>query len=106
MVRKKEGGRKKKGGDRDRERERETGLYDVEVKYQGACQSVTHAPQGLVMQGFLLPSHSCLFSGTDHWAGVCQIFIFISPLLTVKTARRSVCHGKAKCFHLKYLGAK
>lgn len=58
------------------------------------------------MQGFLQPSHSCLLSETDHWAGVCQIFIFIFPLLTVKTARRSVCHSKAKCFHLKYLGAK
>lgn len=52
------------------------------------------------------PSHSCLLSGTDHWASVCQNFIFISPLLTVKTARWSVHLGIIKCFLLKYLGAE
>lgn len=93
------------GGERqtDRQRLRLTCMIQ-KVKYQRACQGVTHAPQGFVMQG-LPPSHSCLLSGTHHWAGVCQIFIFISSLLTVKTARRSACLSKAECFHLKYLGA-
>lgn len=68
-------------GDRGRGRERR-GMREGQaavigkVKRQGACQGVTHVPQGWVIRGVLLPSHSWLLSGTDHWAGVCQNFIY------------------------------
>ena len=67
---------------------------------------MTPAPQGRTVPGPLLPSHSRLWLGTDHWADVCQKFIFISPLLTAKTAWWSVRFSIIKCFLLKYLGAK
>lgn len=80
---KKDRGKKEGGTETQTDRLRLTCMIQ-KVKCQGACQGVTHAPQGCMMQGLLPPSHSCLLSGIDHWAGVCQNFIFISPLLTVK----------------------
>lgn len=95
-------GGRKKGTEREKRelgrRGREVALIG-KVKRQGACQGVTHAPQGWVLQGKAGASHSCLLSGTDHWAGVCQNF-FISLLLTVKTARWSVGLRVIKCFLL------
>ena len=110
--RKEEGG-KEGGGDEERQIERERQKkrqteWLVRYKRLSAREpaGVTHAPQGRTMQGLLLPSHSCLWLRTDHWAGVCQKFIFISPLLTAKTAWWSVRFSIIKCFLLKYLGAK
>lgn len=99
------------GRDRLREGERETDRQTewlVWYKRLSAREpaGVTHAPQGHTMQGLLPPSHSCLWLGIDHWAGVCQKFIFISALLTAKTAWWSVRFSIIKCFLLKYLGAK
>lgn len=83
---KRDRGKRKGGIDTQTDRQRLTSMVQ-KVKCQGACQGVTHAPQGYMMQGLLPPSHSCLFSGIDDWAGVWQNFIFMSPLLTVKTTR-------------------
>lgn len=109
--REEEGGKKGWGdGERQIERGRERQTDGVTCSIQKVkCREpagVTHAPQGHTMQGLLLPSHSYLWLGADHWAGVCQKFIFISPLLTAKMAWWSVRFSTIKCFLLKYLGAK
>lgn len=60
--------------------------------------------RGCVMQD-LPPAHSCLLSGPVIGL-VCVKLIFISALLTMKTARWSASLSIIKCFLLKYLSAK
>lgn len=99
----KEGGRRV-GAERGGERGGQAAVIG-KVKGQGACQGVTHAPEGPGdgRRASAAPAISFMSVVRDEIPGlVCvKTLFFISPLLTVKTARWSVDLSVIKCFLLK-----
>lgn len=91
-------------GGRESDRQRDIGMIQYKRSDAPVCQSVTHAPQGCVMQGQLPATHSCLLLGQVTGAGASKFYFYLC-LLTVKAARWSTSLSRIQYFPLKYLGA-